>query len=490
MDAEIFRKNYISDAYMGSIEEKLTEWFGKPEKEEARYIFHIHGRILNHHLADGTEKKADNVKKANSASANIWRMQVELFDRRWQEIPDHHRPVIMEVGNRDNEFHSKEFISGILYYEPEKQRLFLSRKNMYRDFLSYVKERIEAEGPDGFPYQCNRKVLEQFLCALDTNQIIILHGAPGMGKTSLVRRMADALGAKCRIIPVRPNWVDSQDLMGFFNPVEHRYYSTPFLEALCEAKEHPGDRYFICLDEMNLSHAEYYLSDILSVMESKEPVPLYPESEQKNALTRIGHILSTCDANSIEALDARIDRENLSKKYTPDFMIPENVQFIGTLNMDETTCDLSPKIIDRSFIIKVTRDADAPPKNTALLFGSEADVLSLPFVRQLCKAVHKKVSKRIERQLLTMQKRMDAGGLSREIHLYDYMDYIIACKILPMLNGEDIEMSIDDGESLIIGELPITGGDSALTDDFPLSADYLKSMCDVENRVINYWRMN
>ena len=143
MDAAIFRKNYISDAYMGSIEEKLTEWFGKPEKEEARYIFHIHGRILNHHLADGTEKKADNVKKANSASANIWRMQVELFDRRWQEIPDHHRPVIMEVGNRDNEFHSKEFISGILYYEPEKQRLFLSRKNMYRDFLSYVKERIE-----------------------------------------------------------------------------------------------------------------------------------------------------------------------------------------------------------------------------------------------------------------------------------------------------------------------------------------------------------
>lgn len=70
------------------------------------------------------------------------------------------------------------------------------------------------------------------------------------------------------------------------------------------------------------------------------------------------------------------------------------------------------------------------------------------------------------------------------------MDYIIACKILPMVNAEDIEMSMDDGESLIIGELPITGGDSALADNFPLSADYLKSMCDVENRVINYWRMN
>ena len=138
----------------------------------------------------------------------------------------------------------------------------------------------------------------------------------------------------------------------------------------------------------------------------------------------------------------------------------------------------------------MTRDADTPPKSAALLSGGEADVLSLPFVRQLCETVHKKVSKRIEHQLLTMKKRMDADGLSREIHLYDYMDYIIACKILPMVNAEDIEMSMDDGESLIIGELPITGGDSALADNFPLSADYLKNMCDVENRVINYWRMN
>lgn len=96
----------------------------------------------------------------------------------------------------------------------------------------------------------------------------------------------------------------------------------------------------------------------------------------------------------------------------------------------------------------------------------------------------------MEHQLLTMKQRMDASGLSHEIGMYDYMDYIIACKILPMFNTEDIEMSMDDGESLRIGDLPVTGRDAAPEKDFPLSVNYLKSMCDVENGIINYWRIS
>jgi hypothetical protein len=99
--------------------------------------------------------------------------------------------------------------------------------------LAALKGRLEAQG-----YHCNIKVLAQFLCGLNTNQIIILHGAPGMGKTSFVKQLAKALGAECRIIPVRPNWIDNQDLTGYFNPVGHRYYATPFLDALCEARNH------------------------------------------------------------------------------------------------------------------------------------------------------------------------------------------------------------------------------------------------------------
>ena len=74
-----------------------------------------------------------------------------------------------------------------------------------------LKNKLEDQG-----YHCNIKVLAQFLLGLKTNQLIILHGAPGMGKTSFVSNIARALGFAYKIIPVRPNWIDNQDLTGYF----------------------------------------------------------------------------------------------------------------------------------------------------------------------------------------------------------------------------------------------------------------------------------
>ena len=67
--------------------------------------------------------------------------------------------------------------------------------------------------------------------------------------------------------------------------------------------------------------------------------------------------MASHNENTVEWLDAKTDQENLKNRYTPEFEIPQNVTFVGTLNMDATTNDLSPKVIDRSCIIKVTKDA-------------------------------------------------------------------------------------------------------------------------------------
>lgn len=202
------------------------------------------------------------------------------------------------------------------------------------------------------------------------------------------------------MIPVRPNWIDNQDLTGYFNPVEHRYYSTPFLDALCEAKENPDKTYFICLDEMNLAHVEYYFSDVLSAMEEEQKtIPLYSERDYEDAMGRIEHMQKIYEKDSIEWLDAQIDKENL-ERCQPNFKLPDNVIFVGTLNMDETTNDLSPKVIDRSCIIKVTK-ADAQElrkKEEGELTQEEARL----FEKQLLELLGKMTSNRVERQRQAM----------------------------------------------------------------------------------------
>ena len=86
-----------------------------------------------------------------------------------------------------------------------------------------------------------------------TNDLIILAGDSGSGKTNLVKSFAKAIGGKSVIIPVKPNWTSAEDLLGYYNPLENKYLSTKFLDTLLEAQENPNTPYFICLDEMNLA---------------------------------------------------------------------------------------------------------------------------------------------------------------------------------------------------------------------------------------------
>ena len=150
-------------------------------------------------------------------------------------------------GSKGTFFEKNNFVSAQVGYNPDKREIYLFHTQKINLFeyitLDFIRNKMEKQG-----YQVNQKVLVQFLCAMDTNQIIILHGAPGMGKTSFVMSIAKALHAECKMIPVRPNWIDNQDLTGYFNPVEHRYCSTPFLMHYVKRKN-PHKRYFICLDE-------------------------------------------------------------------------------------------------------------------------------------------------------------------------------------------------------------------------------------------------
>ena len=54
-----------------------------------------------------------------------------------------------------------------------------------------------------------------FVTAVRTKPFVILAGISGTGKTRLPQLVAEATGAAHAIVPVRPDWTDSSDLLGY-----------------------------------------------------------------------------------------------------------------------------------------------------------------------------------------------------------------------------------------------------------------------------------
>ena len=85
--------------------------------------------------------------------------------------------------------------------------------------------------------------------------------------------------------------------------------------------------HFLILDEMNLSHVERYFADMLSAIESGEPLHLHSEAGT------VGH----------PALPSGVPRE---------LSLPPNLFIVGTVNVDETTYMFSPKVLDRANVLE------------------------------------------------------------------------------------------------------------------------------------------
>lgn len=189
------------------------------------------------------------------------------------------------------------------------------------------------------------------LTAANTGQFVVLSGPTGVGKTSMVSAFAAALGAGYGVVPVRPSWIDPTDLLGFYNPQTHRYQASPFMDCFLDAKRYSEANrlYFLTLDEMNLARVENYAADFLSRLEKAHTgernacISLYSKDVEQSLAV---------DTNQPD-LKILADIAVHRSKYPASLKIPEGLVMFGTINLDETTHHLSPKFLDRSFVVKV-----------------------------------------------------------------------------------------------------------------------------------------
>ncbi|SEP01146.1 MrcB family domain-containing protein [Paenibacillus sp. OV219] len=193
--------------------------------------------------------------------------------------------------------------------------------------IIHIKSYIESKG-----FHFPQGLIENFYLSLKSKPFVILAGVSGTGKTKLVKLFAEAVGAQFKLIPVRPDWSDPSDLLGY-KDLTGSFRPGQLAEILVEASKETNQNkpYFICLDEMNLARVEHYFSDLLSVIETQE--------------WQNGRIVTV----------PLIQKESLIAEDRPIYgglALPDNVYLIGTVNMDETTHPFSKKVLDRANTIE------------------------------------------------------------------------------------------------------------------------------------------
>ncbi len=319
---------------------------------------------------------------------------------------------------------------------------------------SFLKADIYKLFDGATPKDIVQRFVLSLAAAVEVGQFIVLCGRTGVGKTSLVTRTAQFLGAACDIIPVRPAWIDPTDVLGFIDPDKQRFVPTPSIDAILEAAENTNRFHFLGLDEMNLSRVENYAADILSTFEKsrdgepKSQLQLYSQYYEDTFWAAID------DAQKSETSQSEVTLSNLHR-YPARVSIPKNLVLFGTLNLDESANAPSPKFLDRSSVIQfespepitlvsASSKSHGRPVGRTLLVGDFSSTISasrctqnelndfLKPIRDL-NSEWNELDVRLSFRFQSTARAFFKGSRAFDISIDEARDLLCLCKVLPRL---------------------------------------------------------
>lgn len=332
------------------------------------------------------------------------------------------------------------------------------------ELIEYLCRLIQIRRPN---YSKNT-IINIAIC-LTQGFLTVFSGEPGCGKTSICNIFGEVLGlnkivdmVECPAdskesvgryvaVSVERGWTSKRDFVGYYNPLSKTFDKSNrrIYDALHQLDtEKRADilklPYIILLDEANLSPMEYYWSDFMNICDD-----LGPHS-----------------------------KVNLGEDYV--FSIPETLHFIATINNDHTTETLSPRLIDRAWIIKLPqlnlRDYSSL-SNEASIPAEEIDVISWNSLRDAfvptkeecfftpeIQKCYDSIIAFLRKGKFTVSPRIDIAIkrywaiASKYFEIDDTktaattiaLDYAIAQRILPKIvgNGEEFEKWLKEFSSL------------------------------------------
>lgn len=304
------------------------------------------------------------------------------------------------------------------------------KQNQYREFRNELVSILKQ----------NNRIFEthfvdNLLISIFQNTLTIFAGVPGTGKTTLARILTNILTPveKIREVSVNRGWSSQKDFIGFVNPLTKRFHSssTDIYSLTKQMNEEAKDEdiylntpmSFIILDEANLSPLEHYWSSFYNLTDSSGMLEV-----------KLGH--------------------NETIKF------PNNLRFIGTINYDHTTEELSPRVLDRINIIQLPKSEDisfsnmssSKIKNIQLTFKRCIDFFELSDkqsdikIEDKTEISYKEIKSEFKNLKIFISPRVEIA-IKRYINLASkYMsdvnkplDYCVAQRLLPLINLQGSE---------------------------------------------------
>lgn len=407
--------NYSLISSMNMFKTKLLYMYF-PEKLLPVYSLDHIQKLLSYFGCSDEEIKDLNIIEANMKLKEVQDSRVEF--KSWDGLK------FMRF------LYSSVFTTLNKYENADKEDIVvLDEELIVTDIINKVENYIKNQG---YNYTYNQ--LSNLYLSLKTKPFTILAGISGTGKSKIIRLLADAIQADYTLISVRPDWNDATDLIGYKN-LDDKFIKGQLTKTILKAQQNKNKPYLICLDEMNLARVEYYLSDYLSIIESRK---------------KVGQDIIT--DNIVQY------KEN---NETIKLHIPDNIYIIGTVNMDDTTFQFSRKVLDRANTIEFS---DVDLDNLFFEINEEIEPLNISndFLkttylktmdieeeyREYAKEVNKKI---IEiNEILKKSQKQFAYRVRDEILFYlvenkkanllhedTAFDYQIMQKILPAISGSE-----------------------------------------------------
>ena len=338
-----------------------------------------------------------------------------------------------------------------------------------------IKEYIYSSIKKYRPSYTNNEITNFMIC-LTQGFLTVFAGEPGVGKTSICYIISKILGLELigkRIlefnnlenpkglnlnryieVSVERGWTSKRDFIGYYNPLTKTFdknnntlfssFNILHLEKENNLAKFP---FYILLDEANLSSMEHYWADFMNV----------------------------CD----------FDKENRSINIGEDFIfnLPHTLRFLATINYDHTTEALSPRLIDRSWVIMLyPKDndnlniSDIKMEDEKIIsfeslesifsYKSYEDELNIDIERSINEiyflfekqkiSISPRIKIMIKRYLIVGQHLFTHD--ENTIENFIALDYVVSQKLLPKIDGygetfriflEDLNKYCDDNNMMI-----------------------------------------